>query len=107
MAIGRLRSIAAVVTMAIGSLQAWDAHVLQASGGVIAMVAIALVTMAVASIATTTFRAWLAWALVGAALLVVARMVSSVPLPGLFIVLPITLGPTLALFKLAEHQASA
>jgi hypothetical protein len=77
------RWLFAFLMIVIGALQAWDSHILQAEAIVQAIVAIGILAPAVAFLVSTSAGARIAGVLVAIALMIVARVVSDVRLPGL------------------------
>ena len=82
-----LRAILAILIFVLGSLQAWDSNVADAGLMVVLLVSFAIPLPAVALLVPIK-RSFLVGALVVSfLLLLVARLSSTIPLPGLFIIL--------------------
>ena len=76
----------AAIGLAIGALQAWDSGVLGATASIQALVGVALLLPAAAFLATESYGIRALAVAAAFALLTVARLTSSIPLPTLHIV---------------------
>ena len=74
------------ICLVMGGLQAWDSGVLRAAAAIQALVAIALLLPVVTLLVTERYELRAAAVAAAFALLTIARVVSSVPLPTLHIV---------------------
>ena len=82
-----LRITMAALMLIMGGLQAWDSNVLQAGTPIILMVSIAILIPAILFVWLPRPPYLIGAILLSLAFLVVARMISPVPLSGLFLVL--------------------
>ena len=81
------RAILAITIFVMGSLQAWDSDVPSAGLFVVALVSFATALPPVALLVPLEGRYFLGAFALSFILLIVARLISPIPLPGLFIVL--------------------
>jgi hypothetical protein len=104
-----LRGGLAATALLLGALQAWDSHVLSAEPNVQLLVALAIVLVPIALLATPRTPAHLAAAATAIAVLALARVVSSVPLPEIVLaaLFPAVLVLLLHARALANHPAPA
>ena len=82
-----LRATFAMLIIVLGNLQAWDSHIHDAGMWIVLLVSLAVALPAVALLLPLQQNFFLAAFLLALILLVIARAVSSIPLPGLFIIL--------------------
>ena len=81
------RTILAITIFVLGSLQAWDSDVPSAGLLIVALVSLAIALPPVALLAPLEQRYFLGAFVLSFLLLILARLISPIPLPGLFIVL--------------------
>ena len=81
------RAILAVTIFVMGSLQAWDSHVPSAGLLIVFLASLAIALPSVALLLPLEQRYSLAAFASSFILLILARLISPIPLPGLFIVL--------------------
>ena len=77
------RVLLAFCALAISSLQAWDSHALDASRGIQLLILVGVLLPAAALLATGDVRSRGGAVLASAVLMVIARVLSETPLPGL------------------------
>ena len=85
--ISATRAILAIAIFVMGSLQAWDSEVPTAGLLIVFLVSLAIALPPVALLVPLERRYFLGAFAVSFVLLIVARLISPIPLPGLFIVL--------------------
>jgi hypothetical protein len=76
-----------LLMLVIGSLQAWDSHVQDANALTVLLVILAIALPAAAMLVPLRAAYFGASGILALILLVVARIISPVPLPGLFLIL--------------------
>jgi hypothetical protein len=81
------KSVIAALMLIMGALQAWDSNVLQAGILIILMVSVAILIPAILFLLLPKPPYLIGSILLSLALLLVARLISPVPLSGLFLVL--------------------
>ena len=82
-----LRALFGLVIFVLGSLQAWDSNAHEGGLLIFFLVSVAIALPAVAWLVPLSSGLWIAALLLSFLLLLVARIFSPVPLPGLFLVL--------------------
>jgi hypothetical protein len=82
-----MRAILAVIMFVFGSLQAWDSDVPVAGLLIVFLVSLAIALPPVALLVPLNTPIYLATFAISLILLVIARVISPTPLPGLFLVL--------------------
>jgi hypothetical protein len=82
-----LRAILAVMMFVLGSLQAWDSDVPEAGLLIVFMVSLAIALPPVALLVALKPPIYLGMFIFSLILLIIARVISPTPLPGLFLVL--------------------
>jgi hypothetical protein len=82
-----LRAGLALLIFTMGNLQAWDSHVPEAGLLIVFLVSLAIALPAAALLIPLTTPLFLGTVALSLILLIVARLASATPLPGLFIVL--------------------
>lgn len=83
----------AVLMVMLGGLQAWDSNVLSAGWQIILLVSIAILIPAILFLMPSKTTYFVGSILLSFAVLGLARFISPIPLPGLFIVLlPVAMG---------------
>jgi hypothetical protein len=102
------RAILAITIFVLGSLQAWDSDVPSAGLLIVALVSLAIALPPVALLASLEQRFFLGAFILSFILLILARLISPTPLPGLFIVLvPAVMGLIFTgIFKQEAEKAS-
>ena len=102
------RAILAITIFVMGSLQAWDSDVLSAGFLIVALVSLAIALPLVALLVPLEQRYFLGAFILSFILLILARLISPIPLPGLFIVLvPAVMGLIFTgIFKQEADKAS-
>ena len=81
-----VRAILALTIFVLGSLQAWDSDVPSAGLLIVTLVSLAIALPPVALLAPLEQRYFLGAFVLSFLLLILARLISPIPLPGLFIV---------------------
>lgn len=81
------RAILAITIFVLGSLQAWDSNVPEAGLLIVFLVSLAIALPPVALLVPLEQRHFLGAFALSFILLILARLISPIPLPGLFIVL--------------------
>ena len=102
------QAILAITIFVLGSLQAWDSDVPSAGLLVVALVSLAIALPPVALLVRLEQRYFLGAFILSFILLILARLISPIPLPGLFIVLvPAVMGLIFTgIFKQEADKAS-
>jgi hypothetical protein len=82
-----LRVLLAILMIVLGNLQAWDSGVSEAGLPILLLVSLAIALPPVALLAPLSQQYMIGAFALSLFLLVVARLVSPIPLPGLFLIL--------------------
>ncbi len=82
-----LRATLALIIFVLGSLQSWDSDVPAAGGLIVLLVSLAIAIPPIALLLPLKLPVFLGAFVLSLIILIVARVVSPTPLPGLFLVL--------------------
>jgi hypothetical protein len=82
-----LRSGIAALMVVLGGLQAWDSNALSSGLPIILMVGTAIILPAILFLMPSWMTYFIGSIILSLVLLVIARIISPIPLPGLFLVL--------------------
>ena len=82
-----LRAILAILIIVLGNLQAWDSNVHEAGLLIVLLVSLAMALPLVALLVPISQQYMIGAFIVSLILLVLARLISPIPLPGLFLIL--------------------